>query len=237
MGAPPQLRANRAQHAERAAKIWRLKLAGLTERQIAAEVGLSQTRVNEIIAQQMTEMIGPLVGEYADHREAELQDLYTRAYRIAVDRNQADDVRLKAINQCKVLNESRRKLRGADAPESLAVTHTANIDLSADLVGEVLATVIPAIAQAAGTDQGRRAQLERFGLELAQWVLSGRQGEEPQCAPARLAITAGSPERPSDGPTEPVPPRRPHDDADGVMAALAGFEAEFGPLTGDDDEA
>lgn len=229
--------------ADEQAKVFQLKLAGWSHDRIAAELGISHGTVANRLSAAIQERVGPLAEEYVDTREAELTDLYARAYRIAVDPKKPDDARLKAITSCMKINESRRRLRGADAPQAMTIALDQRSDLESAVVAEVLVTVIPAIAGAAGTDDGRRAQLERYGMELAQWVLSGRQGEEPQCAPARLAITAGSPspERRSDGPSPaggpPVPWQPAGDGAEAVLSALAGFEAEFGPLTGDDDEA
>jgi hypothetical protein len=239
MGAPPQARQNAAVTVERDAKIFRLKLAGLTERQIAAEVELSQSRVNKIIAEQVADRISPVATEWADHRDAELADLFARSYGIIADPVADTGDRLKAIATCTRVNESRRKLRGVDAPEALSITHMANLDLSGDLVSDVIRTLIPAVAEAAGVDHGRRAELEAFAGELARWVLLGREGEQPVCPPARLAITAGTAERPPEGSAAgdgpPVPWTPGGDGAERVLSELAAFEDEFGPL-GDGEE-
>jgi hypothetical protein len=237
MSAPPQQRPNIARHAERNAKIFKLRLAGWTERAIAAEVSLSPARVHEIVTEQVAATVGPPAEEYASHREAELEDLYRRSYALIFAAKDPAD-KLRAVNQCARINESRRKLRGADAPQALTLSLDQRQDLESAVVAEALVEVIPAICAAAGADPFRRTQLERYGIMLAQWVLGGRQGDRPECEPQRLALTAGSSERPADGPAAdappPVPPKVSASPADAVLDALADFEADYGSL-GEDD--
>lgn len=238
MSAPPQARPNPTTVAEQKAAVFQLKLAGHSHDWIAAHLGVSHGTVANRLKAAIADHVAPLAQEYADTREAELSDLYARAYAIVADPKKPDDARLKAIGTCLRVNESRRKLRGADAPESLSVTHMANLDLSGDLVGDVLTAVIPAIAAAAGTDHGRRMELEAYGMTLARWVLLGREGPEPACPPARLAITAGTAEsrseRPPEGDGPPGPWTPGGDGAERVLSELQAFEDEFGPIEGDD---
>lgn len=139
MGAPPQLRRRRAATAERDEKIFRLKVRGLTERQIAAEVGLSPGRVHTIIDQRIAAHLGPVADAFVAMRDAELADLWRKAQAQYVA-TEDPDTRLKAINTLRGLNESRRKLHGADAPEAMTVSLEHRIDEeSAEVVEAVMA--------------------------------------------------------------------------------------------------
>ena len=242
MVSPPQQKLSVGVVAGQQEQVFQLKLAGWSYQRIADHVGISVGTVSNRLKAAIADHVGPLAEEYVDTREAELSDLYAKAYRLAIDTKRDDDVRLRAINTCAKLNESRRKLRGADAPQALTVSLDRRSDAESAVVAEVLVMVIPAVAEAAGVDQGRRAQLERYGLELAQWALTGRQGDRPECPAQRLAITAGTrgAESRSDGPSPaggpPVPWTPGGDAAGGVLAALDAFEREFCPLDGDDDD-
>ncbi|MFJ5266173.1 hypothetical protein ACIQAC_37505 [Streptomyces sp. NPDC088387] len=168
MTAPPQRRPNRARRAERDEKIFGLKLKGVPERRIAAEVGLSQSRVNAIIEQQAAAHLGPVVGAFVTMRDAELQDLWRMAqaqYAAAED----PDTRLKAINVLKGINESRRRLHGADAPEALTVSleHRINEE-SAEVVEAIMAGIA-----AVSLPEDRRA----YALEAAGARLKALEGE------------------------------------------------------------
>lgn len=142
---PAQQRPNTAMHAERDAKIYRLRIAGLTERAIASEVDLSQPRVHEIITEQVAAHIGPVAEEYADHREAELDALWRVAHREVITAKSTAD-RLKAVETCRRINESRRRLRGADAPEAMEVTLTKQLDLASEAAVGAVKAALDAIA-------------------------------------------------------------------------------------------
>ncbi|WP_020121810.1 hypothetical protein [Streptomyces canus] len=145
MTAPPQRRGNGARRAERDAKIFALKIAGVPEREIGREVGLSQSRVNTIIAQEIARRIGPVAEEYANQREAELVGLWRISYRDAVNATTVAD-RLKAVETCRRINESRRRLRGADAPEAMEVTLTKQLDLASEAAVGAVKAALDAIA-------------------------------------------------------------------------------------------
>lgn len=168
MGAPPQARGNRAARAERDAKIFNLKIAGVPERAIAAEVGISQARVNEIIRAETVRQVGPLAEAYADQREAELIGLHREAWRSMIRATSTGD-RLKAIETLRKINESRRRLRGADAPEALSIALDARVEVDAELTARAITTVL------------ERLQLPpdrlAYALEVAGAVLEG--GELP----------------------------------------------------------
>ncbi|UXX95808.1 hypothetical protein N7U49_35455 [Streptomyces sp. AD2-2] len=168
MAQPGQQRSNRAALAERDAKIFNLKIAEVPEREIARQVGISQSRVNAIIAREVARRVGSAAQEYADHREAELIGLHRIAWReVIIAKSPAD--KLKAIETVRRINESRRKLRGADAPEAMEITHTANIELSAEVTVRAITTVLERLS----LPPDRMA----YALEVATAVLEG--GELP----------------------------------------------------------
>ncbi|MEV7342898.1 hypothetical protein [Streptomyces sp. NPDC093544] len=258
MGAPPQARRRRAATAERDEKIFRLKVRGLTERQIASEVGLSQSRVNAIIEQRIAAHLGPVVGSMVAVRDAELSDLWLKAQAqyVAAD---DPDTRLKAINTLRGINESRRRLHGADAPEAMTVSLEHRLSEESEEVVEAILAGFAAVSLPAD----RRT----YGLEAAAArlrALEGGQFTPPEPLPP-LAV-APTPYTEDgvmfiDGPdglryrvaaVEHQPPPtvaraelmpgtsagRPADvdSADEVLAQLRDFEDEFGSLEDDDEE-
>ncbi|MEU7579145.1 hypothetical protein AB0B50_16265 [Streptomyces sp. NPDC041068] len=245
MGAPPQHRANAAQHAERNARIFELKLAGLTERQIGNAVGLSQPRVNEIISELVAERVTPPAEQYVQEREDELQDLYAKAYRSVLTAKDTD-ARSRAITTCARINESRRKLRGADAAQSITVRAEANLDLTAELVTATILSTLDDLMDALPGDLPApfRADLREWTLMRAQAHISAEGYDDgPVPAPPRpmLALPPGSAEGGADAPAPrggPPGPAEPQQDGVGaVMAALSALEDEFpGVLREDSDD-
>lgn len=169
MGAPPQLRRRRAATAERDEKIFRLKVRGLTERQIAKEVSLSPGRVHTIIDERITAHLGPVVGSMVAIRDAELDDLWRKAQSqyVATD---DPDTRLKAINTLRGINESRRKLHGADAPEALTVSLEHRLREESEEVVEAVMAGFAAVSLPADRRQ--------YGLEAAAARLKAVEGGE-----------------------------------------------------------
>lgn len=233
MGAPPQARPNRAQHADRNTTIFNLRVAGLTERAIAAEVGLSQQRVHEILNEEIGARVGPAAEEYVTLREAELSALWKRAYTIMATADDAD-TRLKAMDRLVRINESRRKLRGADAPEALSIALDKRMDEeSADVVVAVIAAVQAVSAALPDLDGTFRQKLQQYALEMAGRALQADPGPEPEAPRPQLALPPG-PSAPE--PETPQSYRRERDSADDVLAQLAKFEDEFGDLEDGDDD-
>lgn len=239
---------SKAARAERDARIYALAVAGRTERQIAAEVRLSPARVHAIVAEEIGRRVGPPAEEYAARREAELHDLWSKAYDVLESKGADADTRLKALATALRVNESRRKLRGADAGETLTVSLERRL---ADET-EVVATAVIAALKALRIDGER----QRYALEAAAKVLGGEPDPEP-LPPAPTACTPYTEDGVMfiDGPDglryvvarverAPSPtvsrlalPPGPSatraqqpDGADAVLSALANFEAEFGSL-------
>lgn len=254
MTRPPQLDSGRDQRAVRDAEIYRLKVAGLTERAIAARFSLAPATVHEIIDRGRRDLLTPGAEAMRQMEADRLDDARRRASAVAsrvhvvvqggkvVKDDDGTPVRddgpvLKANEQLVRISESWRRLFGLDAPEQLSVSLDRRIeDESADLV-EVLTKVIPEVLEAAGLDLGRQGQLTRHGLDLAAWYLVASTGEDPgpRPAPPRMAIAELEPAE-ADRPDGPPPFRRREPDAtDGVLDQLAQFEDEFGPLEDDDE--
>ncbi|EFL35501.1 predicted protein [Streptomyces viridochromogenes DSM 40736] len=233
-------------------------MRGLTERQIAKEVQLSPGRVHEIIEERIAAHLGPVVGSMVALRDAELDDLWRKAQAqyVATD---DPDTRLKAVNTLKGLNESRRKLHGADAPEALRVSLERRIEQEATDVVEAILAGFAAVS----LPEDRR----QYGLEAASACL--RAGEPGAFTPPEPLPPLGAAPTPYtengamyiDGPgglryrvvaVEPqgaptvtrlalppgpsAPPPGEPDSADAVLEQLAKFEDEFGSLEDDDED-
>lgn len=247
---PGQTGRGKAARAQRDARIYQLAVAGRTERQIAAAENLSPARIHAIIAEEIGRRVGPPAEEYVQRRDAELSELWARAFTTMVTAEDVD-IRLKALESARRVNESRRKLRGADAPEALTVSLERRL---ADETEAVTAAVLAALHVLGVFGERRQA-----ALEAAAAVLRG----DPEPAPLPSEAAPAAPCTPYteggvmfiDGPgglryrvagvertPSPVVSRleleagpsatraQQPDGADAVLTALADFEAEFGPL-------
>lgn len=264
MSAPPQRRPNKAKRAQRDEQIFRMKIAGKTEREIAAEVRLSQTRVNEILTAQVAARVGPPAEAYVAMREAELHDLWVRAHEILADKGSNADTKIKALTTAVRISESRRKLRGADAPDSLRVQLDHRVDEESAIIAEAIIAGLKAISLP--------PDREMYALEAAGARLKALEGDaayeapeplppEPAgtsvCTPytesgamfidgppgsgIRYRVVATMRQPPptvsqDDSPPGPsAPTAQQRDSAAEVLDVLAHFETEFGPLDDDED--
>ena len=180
----PVARSAKSKIADEQERAFRMKLAGLTHDRIAAELGVSVGTVCNRLAAAIHDHVGPVADDYVAHREAELNDLYARAYRLVADAGKSDDVRLKAIARCQMINESRRKLRGADAPEALEVSMEARADLTV--------TAITAVIERLQLPSEKKA----YALEAAAAALDGGPMPELPVEQAPEQITETSPGAP-----------------------------------------
>jgi AcrR family transcriptional regulator len=195
---------NPVQTAEQIAAVMRLKRDGMTVRQIAAELGLSPTTVQRRLDAGIEATVSPEVEELRVSETARLEAL-TKALAKGV---RAGDV--PSVAESRRIGESLRKLHGVDAPARTDVVITAQLEMSADVVSDVLFSVLPAVLAAAGLDTARMQQLERYGFELAQHALAQAAGNAaggppPQPPRPLLAITAGPAVHPPAAPPEPEP--------------------------------
>jgi hypothetical protein len=254
---------SKAARADRDARIYALAVAGRTERQIAAEVRLSPARVHAIVAEEIGRRIGPPAEAYVARREAELHDLWSKAYDVLGNQGADVDTKLKALATALKVNESRRRLRGADAPDSLRVQLDHRVDEESAVVVEAIMAGLKAVSLS--------PDRERYALEAAGARLKAIEEDVPYDEPEPLppetsgpAVCAPYTEGGSmfiDGPDglryrvmaverQPSPtvaqlalPPGPsaakaqhRDGVDAVMDAVREFEAEFGSVFDDDDE-
>ncbi|MET7570801.1 hypothetical protein ABZT04_20225 [Streptomyces sp. NPDC005492] len=259
MGAPPQARPNRARNAVRDAEIYRLKVAGMTERAIADRYDLAVSTVHNILDRGRRDLLTP-GAEALRQMEADRLDDARRAAsavrarthvvvqggKVVTDADgnpvRDDGPVLKANEQLVRISESWRKLFGLDAPEQLNIALERRVDEESADVADVLLKVIPEVLEAAGLPLGRQGQLTTYALELAGWLLRSADGQDPGAPRPEVPLPwPALPPGPSAAPPEdalPVPVRRwrERDVADDVLDQLANFETEFGPLEDNDDD-
>lgn len=255
MTRPPQLDRDREARAVRDAEIYRLKVAGLTERAIAERYSLAPATVHEIIDRGRRDLLTP-GAEALRQMEADRLDDARRAasavrsrVHYVVQGGQVvtgpdgqplrDDAPvLKANEQLVRISESWRKLFGLDAPEQLNIALERRVDEESADVAEVLLKVIPEVLEAAGLTLGNQGLLTQHALELAGWHLRSVGGQDPGVprpeAP-RLAVAA-LPPGPSAGRPTPPPFHRERDSADDVLSELAKIQDEFGDLLNEEDD-
>ncbi len=204
--------------------------------QIAEQVRLSPTRVQEILTEEIGARVGPAAEEYVTLREAELSALWKRTYTIMATAEDAD-TRLKAVDRLVRINESRRKLRGADAPEALTIALDKRADAeAADVTVAVIAAVQAVAAALPDMDGTFRRKLQQYALEIAGRTLVTESGGDPSPEPEAPRPQLALPPGPSA--TDEPPPRRwrEPDGADRVLRELAQFEDEFRDLEDDDED-
>lgn len=248
--------ASPADEAEQEEAVYKLWLRDLTHGEIARHLGLTvdqvRTRLDNARQRPRPEPLEQLRQAEAD-RLAELRrsahavkarpHVVVQGGRIVKDDDgvplRDDGPTLKANRQLLEIGERWARLYGLNAPEKIELALEKRLDEESADIAEVLLKVIPEVLQAAGLNLGNQGLLTRHALELAGWYLRATDGGDagPRPEVPRLSVAAlppGESDRTSDGP----PPRRYRepDSADRLLAELARFEDEFGPLEGDDDE-
>ncbi|PKV95908.1 Homeodomain-like domain-containing protein [Amycolatopsis echigonensis] len=133
MANPGQSRGNRAELAEKRAEAYRLKLRGLSDRAVGAQLGVSHTSVQNWIKQEADERVLPLADEYrkvqlerlGEMRQAALLVLERFHYTVSQGRvmNDLDGLpieddapQLAAIDRLLRIEERIARLLGLDAP-------------------------------------------------------------------------------------------------------------------------
>lgn len=184
MAAPPQRHPDRAQRAERDAKIFRLRRDGLTEREIAAHVRLSPSRVHGIIVDAIRDLVEPEVEELRKIAAARLDDRRRVASAVILRRHYVvqngkivdgpdgqplidDGPWLAANAQLIKIDEREAKLFGLDPKEPLEIT----LDARADLTVNAISAVIDRLQ----LPPDRKA----FALEAAAAAIEGAPLPEP----------------------------------------------------------
>lgn len=266
MGAPPQARPNTAINGERDVRILRMRVAGLTERQIAAEVGLSQPRVHTIIAEAIRSRVEPevddlrkLAQERLDDQRRSLNAVRTRRhYVVQSGKVIKDDDGIPLIDDGPVLaanaallkiDEREARMYGLDRLEAAMAQR---LELEAQVTTSAILNTLDDVMRALpDLDVRHREALRTWALERAQahvdaFAEDTDGAEVPWTEPprAQLALMAGpAAERPSPArsphswPSGPDdPPRQPHDAAEAVLDALSDFEDTYGDLGGLDDD-
>ncbi|MGW0578927.1 hypothetical protein ACWD25_23825 [Streptomyces sp. NPDC002920] len=230
--------------------------AGVTVRRIAQEVGLAKSTVHDRLSLLLRTRTQRASDEFIAMWEVRLEDLYRRAYGSLTRMEKDSDAWDRAWDRCLRAEESLRQLMGADAPEAMTIA----LERRAESEAEMTATAILAAVDAVSLPDDRRA----YALEAASARLHAIEGDftapEPLpplgAAPTpyradggqlyidgpeglRYRVTAVEP-KPAptvDRPALPPGPSagRERDGAEAVLAEVAKFEAEFGPL-GEDEE-
>ncbi|MET7738913.1 hypothetical protein [Streptomyces sp. NPDC005385] len=264
MSAPPQARPNTSVNAERNARIFRMRVAGLTERQIADQVGLAPSTVHGIIATAIRERVEPEVDELRRLAQERLDDqrrsinavrsrphFVAQAGKIVKDDDGlplVDDGPILAANAALLkLEEREARLYGYDRLDAALVQR---MELEAQVTtGAILGTLDDIFRALPDLDTRHREALRGWAVERAQAhvdsIANDTDGEPPVWTePPRpqLALPPGTSEPPSPArsphawPTAPDdPPRVPHDGAEAVLDALADFEEQYGGLDAEDE--
>lgn len=263
MGAPPQARPNTSINAERDARIFRMRVVGMTERQIAAEVGLSQPRVHTIIADAIRARVEPevddlrkLAQERLDDQRRSINAVRSRRHyvvqggKVVKDDDGTpliDDGPVLAANSALLkLEEREAKMYGLDRLEAAMVQR---LELEAQVATAAILNTLDDVMRALpDLDVRHREALRAWALERAQahvdTMADDANGEPPAWTePPRpqLALPPGTSEPPSADrspqawPTGPDdPPRQPYDGAEAVLDALSDFEETYGELDDED---
>lgn len=245
MGAPPQRRPNAVRQAERDAKIYGLRREGMTERDIAAQVGISRARVHQILTRRAADILGVAAESYVAMHEDRLNDLYMRQYATVLTVDDPDQ-HTRAIAGCVRVSESQRKLRGADAAQNIVLHAEANRDQSARLVKSSILSFLDDLLDVLPDVNGAyKDDLRDWSIGRLQAHLSAHghdDGPVPTPPTPQRAIMPPPPEPPPQRsphawPTGPDdPPRQPTDAAEAVLDALSDFEREFPDAFEGDDE-
>lgn len=218
------------------AQILRMSKEGKTVREIAAVLDVSKSQVHRRLHAAVRAEIAPVAHEYIDIEEGRLDHLW-QALQPGIAHREVD-----AINAAIKLSARRCRLLGLDAPESIDVTHTANLDVTAELVADTLSESLNAAMDASGLPAARVGALTDYARSVATWVLGGREGERPEPPPLPVAIepwpyegsiSPGAESVPVAGEFLPMPPRPAASDEDVVdvdIVDVADVRAELRAL-------
>lgn len=155
--------------------IWSAYVGGATQEAIAAEHGISQQRVSQVLAE-----VRATIGDMARMDAALLAQERADALLAAVWPTAMDGDTKAVLAALRVL-ERMAKATGTDAVEPLRLS----LERRLDLEGEVLADALMAVVDALQLDEARR----QVAVQAAQWALGGREGPRPEMpAPSAPAV-------------------------------------------------
>ena len=112
-----------ADKAEELKRCWEMRVAGHSERDIAAATGIALTTVHRRLVEAFESHVSPARDEIRAWEDARLD----RVLRVATDiaENAADDeVRLKAVAQVVKVSERRTQMHGVNAPTASLVVNS-----------------------------------------------------------------------------------------------------------------
>jgi len=148
----------------------------LSQRAIAERLGISHATVGRYLRSGLDRVVAPEVSELRTASYARLSALLPAQEKRAVKGDQ------RAAAAVVRIDESIRKLYGLDAPEHIGVVLERRTDdlgaLVADALTEALGGVVAAL-HLAPYEARFVVELEQHGRDLAQWVLSDRDGPRP----------------------------------------------------------
>ncbi|MFF3658424.1 hypothetical protein [Streptomyces olivochromogenes] len=188
MAAPPQRHTDRAQRAERDATIFRLRIAGWTERRIAAHVKISPARVHGIIADAIRDLVEPEVEELRKLTAARLDDQRAVASTVRARPHYVvqggkivrdehgnplidDGPVLAANDQLRKIDETEIRLYGLAAKEPLEIV----LERRTEEEAKAVMTAVEGVFTVLGLDAKRRL----LALEAAGCALEGAPLPEP----------------------------------------------------------
>lgn len=154
----------------------RLTREGLTQRQVAAELGVSHQTVGRYLRSGLDRVVAPEVSELRTASYARLTALLPAQEKQAVKGDQ------RAAAAVVRIDESIRRLYGVDSVEPLTLVLKKNDELMGDLVGDAITEALRGVVEALGTapfEARWRVELEQYGRDLAQWALREREGPRP----------------------------------------------------------
>jgi transcriptional regulator with XRE-family HTH domain len=168
------------------AEVIRCKREGLSQRETAAELGVSHQTVGRYLRSGLDRVVAPEVGELRTASYARLTSLLPAQEKRAV---KGDHRAAAAVVR---IDESIRKLYGLDAPEPIGLVLERRTDDLGQLVADALSEALGGVVGALGLaphEARWRVELEQHGRDLAQWALSEREAPRP-VAPVRPAPPA-----------------------------------------------
>jgi hypothetical protein len=151
----------------------------MTERQIAAAVGMPQSTVHTRIAKAVQERVRPEVDELRALAEDRLDDSLRQVYRVLATPDITADIRLKAVLTHMKVEERRARLLGLDAPVVSEVQLSRRIELESQMSAGAVIAVVEAM--------GLSPQRQQWALDVAAHSLipeSPDPGPMPDETPA-----------------------------------------------------